>query len=127
VHALRRRLGGGDARRAGDRGRVEGRRLGERHREDGAPAVDDVEREEERDLEPRLLDRDALQAPRVGHAVERQERPDAPGAHPLLAARRHGGAGLARRAGEHGELAELLLGRHEREQRVGHALRAAAT
>ena len=60
---------------------VEGAGLGERDREDGAEAVDDVEGEEERDAEAGFLDRDALRRADGVAAPEVEEAADAAGAH----------------------------------------------
>ena len=59
---------------------VEGAGLGERDREDGAEAVDDVEAEEERDAEAGLLDRDALRRAHGVAAPEVEEAADPAGA-----------------------------------------------
>ena len=73
-------------RAARDRGRIPARRLGERYREDRTDPVDDVVAEEERDVQPRLLDGDALQLPRDVGAVEAEEGADASRADVALAA-----------------------------------------
>ena len=60
--------------------RVEGAGLGERDREDGAEAVDDVEAEEERDAEAGLLDGEALGVADRLAAPEVEEAADPAGA-----------------------------------------------
>ena len=55
----------GPARKLG----LEARDFGQRHREDGAVAVDDVGGEDQRDLHPRFLDRRVLHDPRHARAI----------------------------------------------------------
>ena len=75
MHARRRRLAGGDAGCRLDRLGVPGAGLGERDRKGRAIAMDYVVAEDQRDLEPRLPDREALHpAGRVG-AGEVQQPP----------------------------------------------------
>ncbi len=76
-------------------GGVERRRLAERDREDGSHPMDDVVAEEERDVQPRFLDGDALHLPRDVGAVEAEEGADAPRADVALTGGVDGGPGLA--------------------------------
>ena len=70
VDACRRCLDRSRARGAFGEIGVETARLGQRHREDGAEAMDDVGGEDERDLEARLADRDGLHLPRHPRAID---------------------------------------------------------
>ena len=101
-------MGGG---RLPERG-VEGAGLGERDREDGAEAVDDVEPEEERDAEAALLDRDALRRAHSLPAPEVEEAADLarPQVGVDVAADLRAGDGEV--GAEDGELADLLVERH---------------
>ena len=86
--------------------RVEARAGGKRDREDGAEAMDGVEGEQHRDLQPRLLNGNALQLPdprRIGHAQDRAQ----PVAHLLLG---------DKEVRQELDLLQLLLERHLREQ-----------
>lgn len=116
VDAGRARLAGRDGRRALGVLRVPARRLGERHREHGAVAVDDVEAIQQRDLQAGLLHRHPLGVVRVLGAprVERRAQP-ALADHPDLVV-----AELAGRVVgvELLELPELLLERHLRQPAV---------
>ena len=82
---------------------------GQGHREDRAVAVDHVEGEEHRDLEPRLLDRDLLERVELLRVVEPEHRAGA------ALADRPGGVHSRERA-DLGELADLLGQRHLAEQ-----------
>ena len=111
---------------------VPGRGGRDRHREDRAEAVDDVEAEEQRDAQPRVLDGAALQAVGQRGVAHEQHRADgarahAPGHHPrapgigLLLGRQRGdveivGHLLRREEEELGQLTRLLLHRHAPEQ-----------
>ena len=80
----------------------------ERNREDRSEAVDRVEREEQWDLQPRLLDRETLELSdlcRVGHAQDRSE----PTAYGIVG---------DQEIGQQLDLLQLLLERHVREQIV---------
>ena len=57
------------SRRAAGKLGLEARDLGQRHREDRAVAVNDVGGEDQRDLEPRFLDRRRLMNPRHARAI----------------------------------------------------------
>ena len=88
--------------------RVEAGAHAERNREDRPEAVDRVEGEEQRDLQPRLLDREPLELPdscRIGHA---QDRPE-PTAYGVVG---------DQEIGQQLDLLQLLLERHLREQPV---------
>ena len=103
---------GGGARRSLPQVRIEGRRLGQRDREDGAVAVDHVESEQQRHAQPGLLDRDPLHLACLVSAPQVADRADP--------ARFDRGHVVARhlRAGDHpagrdqGHLADLLLESH---------------
>src|SRR6476620_10947809 len=84
-----------DACRAVRGGRVERGGLAERYREDGPHPVDDVVAEDERDVQSRLLDGDALHLSRDVGAVEAEEGTDAAGAYVGLTCGIDGGAGLS--------------------------------
>ena len=91
----------------GDLG-VEAGAHAQRNREDRSEAVDRVEGEEQRDLQPRLLDRETLELSdscRIGHA---QDRPE-PIAYGLVG---------DQEIGQQLDLLQLLLERHLREQLV---------
>ncbi len=80
----------------------------ERNREDRPEAVDRVEGEEQRDLQPRLLDRETLELPdpcRIGHA---QDRPE-PTAYAVVG---------DQEIGQQLDLLQLLLECHLRDQPV---------
>ena len=97
-------------------GGVEGRGHRERHGVDRAHAVNDVEAEDERDVETRLLDSDALGTARGVSAPEAEERSELPFAHLLLATGVHGGSGLRVAGGGLRDLSEFFLEGHEREE-----------
>src|SRR5262249_42947791 len=114
----------GDPRRArGVRG-VEGGGDPERHGEHRAHAVNDVVAEDERDAETRLFDGDPLDATRELHAGNAEEGADLGFAHKLLAGWIDGRAGLSPGGWCLSDLAELLLERHEGEDRVGDSVGA---
>ena len=97
---------------------IEGAGLGERDREDGAEAVDDVEREEERDAEAGLLDGDPLGVAYRLAAPEVEEAADAAGADVGVDVGRDDGAGDGIVGGEDRELAELLGKGHPGDERL---------
>ncbi len=101
-------LVGGEAGGFLPEGGVEGAGLGERDREDGAEAVDDVEAEEERDAEAGFLDGDALGVADGVAAPEVEEAADAAGADEGGDVLDPGGAGDGVAGGDHGELADLF-------------------
>ena len=80
VEAGGRGLLGGEAGGLLPERRVEGAGLGQRDREDGAEAVDDVEPEEERDAEAGLLDGQALRLAHRLAAPEVEQAADPAGA-----------------------------------------------
>ena len=86
---------------------VERTRFGEGNREDRPEAVDHVEPEQERDLEPRLGHRDALHRRRVLGADDVEHPPQLPGPHQLHLLR---GGPPARR--QQVQLAELFFQGH---------------
>src|SRR5690606_29254043 len=81
-------------------------------------AVNDVVGEEKRDAQSRFLDRNALEAARVRGAMHTQEGADAPRAHVLFAAGTLGRPRIRARPARLVQLAELLLERHQREDRI---------
>ena len=94
----------------------------ERDREDRVVAVQHVEPEDQRDAQPALLDRHALQPVEPLRAVDVEHAADQPAGdlafHLGFAAGRHPGV-------DHVELPELLLERHGREEAlddVGHGM-----
>ncbi|MNV21021.1 hypothetical protein D3C71_1119450 [compost metagenome] len=111
------------ARRAlGQRG-LPARGLGQRHREDGAKAVDHVGAEDQRNAQPRLAHRHLLQPPLAFEAGVVEQAREAPVAHVLRLLLPVAPAGLrvvrdvdVGRAVE-AELAGLFLQRHARDQR----------
>ena len=121
VDAVGRGFDGADPRGRFDGRRVEARRFGQGDREDGAPAVDHVIAEEQRDVQPRLFHGDPLHPAGGRGAPEVEERSDAPVAHQAVASTRRPGTGLVPLGRRHDQLADLLLQRHEREERVGDA------
>ena len=115
LDADRRRLARGDRVVGGGHRRVEAARGAQRHREDRAVAVDRVVGEEDRDVQPRLLDRDVLEVVdlrRVGEAED-----------PAHARLRVGVGDLP--VGQQLQLLELLADRHLAEQSIDLALDAA--
>ena len=130
VQAGGRGLLGGDARGALRALRRPASRHRQRHREDRAVAVDHVHGEQQRDAEPRFLDRDLLQpAERLG-AGDVQIGADRAGAHALeLGIVEAGVQRLAAAARALHELAELFVQRHLPEQdfRPGGCLRIGMT
>ncbi len=125
VDAVRARFHGGDARGVAHAGGVEARRFGERHGKDGAPAVDDVLREEQRDVQPRLLDGDALHLASRRRSPEVEKGADASIAYLLVSPAGCARPGLIPLGRGHGELPHLLVERHAREQRIDESLGAA--
>ncbi len=109
---------GGDARRAFGRIGIPTRGFGERHGEDGAIPMDRVVGEEERDVEPRLGDGDALQVARRGETAHAIEETDASHADGRVAAGAGGGTGEGAFAADEIELSGFLLERHAREDGV---------
>ena len=122
VDAGRGRLRRGDAGRLLDRRHVPARRLAERDREHRPVAVDHVEPEDHRDLEPAVLDRQLLHLPRGLGPGDVEDRADQPltdlVVHDLLRAGAGRRPGHVEGAAVLVELADLLLERHLREQRV---------
>jgi hypothetical protein len=120
--SIGRRLGGGDARRTLGGLGAPGARLAERHGKDRPVAVDDVEREEQRDASRRLLDRDPLQRSRRVRADDVQEGADLAAPELRQPGRR---AARPRRLADPRELVELpelLEQRHPAEHRVHEVL-----
>lgn len=117
----------GPCRAFGKRG-IPARRLGQRRGKDRLQPVDDVGREEQRDAEPALLQRQPLGKARALGADAVEERPKAPGpdlrGRPLLVAVEIAGIDAAGPPAEgvveDGELSCLLLRRHPGDQ-VGNA------
>ena len=115
LDADRGRLARGDRVVGGGHRRVEAARGAQRHGEDRAVAVDGVVGEEDRDVQPRLLDRDVLEVVdlrRVGEAED-----------PAHAGLRVGVGDLP--VGQQLQLLELLADRHLAEQTIDLALDAA--
>ena len=110
-------LGRGDPRRSLDGRRVPATRLAQGDREDRAVAVDHVEAEEQRDLQPRLLDGQVLGLVDVPRPADVEERADQARAGSGRGARR-GPATSFGDAVELLQLADLLLEGHPREQLV---------
>ncbi len=97
---------------------VERSRLGERDREDGFVPMQGIEADQKRDAEPCLFHRDFLNGMHLPRSPDVKEAADPPGANALdhAAGQDRPGDSLARR--RHSELADLLLNRHRREERV---------
>ena len=96
---------------------IPARRHRQRHREDGAIAVDHVSAEQERDAEPRFFHRDPLHLARFGGAGDIEIGTDAPlaDARALAIVDQAVRRALAP-AGDLDELAHLLGDRHSRQQ-----------
>ena len=114
VEAGRGRLLGGDGRAVRHQLRVPRRGLGERDREDRAVAVDHVAAHQQRDAEPALLDRDALDLQARGRHDLVQHRAEPALAQALLERVGY----LAARGVDLHELADLLGERHAGQQLV---------
>ena len=97
--------------------RIPGRRHAERDREDRAIAVDHVEAEQQRDVQPALLEGEMLQPIDLLRIGEPQHRADATVDVVRVCCR--GDEPSQRDAGHQVELADLLLERHPAEQGVG--------
>ena len=110
-----RRLAGADGVVGGGHRRVEAARRAQRDREDRAVAVDRVVGEEDRDVQPRLLDRDVLEVVDLRRIDEAEDRADA------LLRVRVGDLPV----GEQLDLLQLLVGGHLAQQVVDPALDAA--
>ncbi len=113
-----RRLDRGGARGALPQVGIEGAGLGDRHREQGAVAVDHVVAEEQRDLQPRFLHRHALHGGDLGRADEVDETADLAVAHRVGGVARGDGARQRRAPGQHVELPGLLGEGHGGDQCV---------
>jgi len=83
--------------------------------------VDHVVGEEQGDVEPRLLHRDPLHAARGRRTPEVEEGADPAVADLAVTAAGCLGPRLAPLGGGHDELADLLLQRHQGEERIGEA------
>src|SRR5215218_78449 len=83
--------------------------------------MNDVVAEEERDVQSGFLDGDALHLSCDVGAVQAEKSADATGAYVPFAARIHGRSSLPIARRDLRQLAELLLERHEGEERVGYA------
>ena len=109
-------LGRGDPRRSLDGRRVPATGLPQGDREDRAVAVDHVEAEEQRDLQPRLLDGQPLGVVDVSRPADVEERADqAPGDEPAVLV---ADSPVVEDAVELLQLADLLLEGHPREQLI---------
>ena len=87
-------------------------------------AVDDVEREEERDFVRRFLHRDPLQGARPFRSSHSDEGAHEPTTNLRLSALRHARARLRPLDGRHRQLTHLLLECEERENGVDEAILA---
>ena len=116
---------GGLRRAAGELG-LEARDFGQRHGEDGAVAVNDVGGEDERDLEPRFLDRRRLKNPRHARAIAVEDAGELARAGFLHLLREiavrggieRGGGRAAPGRGHQAQLPGLFLESHPRKQIV---------
>jgi len=123
-NAMSRGFDRGDVRRSLDRRRIPAAGFGERHRKDGAEAVNDVEREEQWDVQPRFLYGDALQG--AGRVSPGDVEKGADLATTDLLPTHAAPSGPRRITGTRQliELAELLGEGHAREERVDETLLA---
>ena len=104
---------------------IKGGRFGQRHWKHGLQAVDDIGRKDERDLQPRLLHRHALQFSCAGGAHTIEEAGDAALCNllqqfgpALLGSGRVGGSGFsACGVGIQAELAGFFFQRHAGDER----------
>src|SRR3546814_6109047 len=87
----------------------------QRDGEYGAVAVNDVIAEDQRDLEPRALDRHALQLARIFGGIGVEDGADPARGDIILIAFAHRRAGRFPVAGEEVELPDLLVERHLRD------------
>ena len=97
--------------------RVERPHLGERQREDGAVAMNDIHDEEQRNAEAGLLERDPLYLAGPLRAPQIADRADPSGADGLQIVDRPAGAGDGLPRRDQGHLADLLLEGHRGQER----------
>ncbi len=98
--------------------RVEQTGLRQRHWKNRPVAVDDIEAEQQRDSEPRFLDREALHGVYRFASPEVQKAAYTPGANICLDATNFARPGDGARRCDHIELSDLFLDGHRREQNV---------